>query len=126
MVIPQFPVFLKMFDFVAANEDISIMRSRTNFYASLMRLLNIELEEDISIFDQFMGPITGTHPELAYCIHRHIPPSLPEKFKGIYGVFQSGSVISPVNEPQLRMAIIGKKIEIKIRNLKKKSQKCTP
>lgn len=48
---------------MAVNEQIPIMRSRTNFYASLMRLLNIELEEDISIFDQFMGPITGIKPK---------------------------------------------------------------
>ena len=35
------------------------MRSRTNFYSSLMRLVNIELEEEPAFFDEFMAPITG-------------------------------------------------------------------
>ncbi|KAL7073722.1 hypothetical protein ACQ4LE_007266 [Meloidogyne hapla] len=77
-----------VFDFVAVNEDISIMRSRTNFYASLMRLVNIELEEEPAFFDEFMAPITV-------------------KFKEICSIFQNGNISSSVNEPQIRMAVIG-------------------
>uniref|UniRef100_A0A183BLN1 Importin N-terminal domain-containing protein n=1 Tax=Globodera pallida TaxID=36090 RepID=A0A183BLN1_GLOPA len=75
------------FDFVVSNEHISIMKSRTNFYASLMRLLNIELEDDPSVFNQFMSPIS-------------------EKFKGILTLFQSNSITSS-NEGQLKMAVVG-------------------
>lgn len=77
------------------------MRSRTNFYASLMRLLNIELEENIAIFDQFMEPITGLIHILIKSINY-----FSEKFKEIYTIFQNGTVNS-VNEEQLRMAVIG-------------------
>ena len=48
-----------MFDFIANNQELAIIRSRTNFYAALMRLWNIELEDDPSMFDEFMKPITG-------------------------------------------------------------------
>uniref|UniRef100_A0A915MF38 Exportin-7 n=1 Tax=Meloidogyne javanica TaxID=6303 RepID=A0A915MF38_MELJA len=77
-----------VFDFVATNEDISIMRSRTNFYSSLMRLVNIELEEEPAFFDEFMAPITV-------------------KFKEISAIFQNGNISSSVNETQIRMAVIG-------------------
>ncbi|KAL3083211.1 hypothetical protein niasHS_011013 [Heterodera schachtii] len=76
------------FDFVISIEDISIMKSRTNFYASLMRLLNIELEDDPGLFSQFMGPIS-------------------EKFKGILAMFQSNSAATFSSEGQLKMAVIG-------------------
>lgn len=35
------------------------MRTRTSFYTALVRLLNIELEEDSSLFEPFMQPFTG-------------------------------------------------------------------
>ncbi|KAF7633265.1 hypothetical protein Mgra_00007366 [Meloidogyne graminicola] len=77
-----------IFDFVAVNEDISIMRSRTNFYSSLMRLVCIELDDDTNVFDEFMSPITV-------------------KFKEISAIFQTNNISTSVNEPQIRMAVIG-------------------
>lgn len=51
--------FLQRFAFVCDNSDCSIMRTRSNFYSSLMRLLNIEMEDEPAIFEMFMKPING-------------------------------------------------------------------
>lgn len=38
---------------------MAIMRSRTQFYAALMRLLNIELDDAPDMLDPFLQPISG-------------------------------------------------------------------
>lgn len=37
------------------------MRNRTNYYSSLFRLLSFEIEDNPSIFEIFMQPLTGNY-----------------------------------------------------------------
>uniref|UniRef100_A0A915D4X1 Exportin-7/Ran-binding protein 17 TPR repeats domain-containing protein n=1 Tax=Ditylenchus dipsaci TaxID=166011 RepID=A0A915D4X1_9BILA len=75
------------FEFVCSNTDVQIIRSRTSFYAALTRLLNVELEEDTTMFDMFMKPIGAKLQEL--CV-----------------VFRNRA-ISQANQQHVRLAVIG-------------------
>jgi exportin-7 len=62
------------------------MKCRTQFYASLFRLLLCDLKEDENKFEKFMGPLTVT-------------------FERIRTLLLSGS--SDINEGELKLALIG-------------------
>ena len=46
------------FTFLGTGTDLKTMKSRTNFFTALMRLLTVDLGEDESMFEQFMQPLT--------------------------------------------------------------------
>ncbi|KAI1720846.1 galactoside-binding lectin domain-containing protein [Ditylenchus destructor] len=75
------------FDFVSSNNNLKIMKSRTNFYTALVRLLNLELDDDVSMFEMFMEPISA-------------------KFKEVYELFQRGD-IGTANQQSIQMLVIG-------------------
>ncbi|KAI1719305.1 exportin-7-B [Ditylenchus destructor] len=75
------------FDFVSSNNNLKIMKSRTNFYTALVRLLNLELDDDASMFEMFMEPISA-------------------KFKEVYELFQQGNIGS-ANQQSIQMLVIG-------------------
>uniref|UniRef100_F1KSW2 Exportin-7 n=1 Tax=Ascaris suum TaxID=6253 RepID=F1KSW2_ASCSU len=52
------------FAFLSSDTDLVTMRSRTTFYASLMRLLCLDLSEDDPLFISFMQPLTDTVREI--------------------------------------------------------------
>ncbi|VDM45504.1 unnamed protein product [Toxocara canis] len=52
------------FAFLSSDTDLVTMRSRTTFYASLMRLLCLDLNDDDPLFLSFMQPLTDTVREI--------------------------------------------------------------
>ncbi|TKR60380.1 hypothetical protein L596_027635 [Steinernema carpocapsae] len=77
----------EVFSFLSSMADYHIMKTRGIFYASLMRLLVVTIDEDISVFDKFMEPITET-------------------IKEICNVFQSNN-FGNFNQDQIKRAVIG-------------------
>ncbi|KAK0410878.1 hypothetical protein QR680_005375 [Steinernema hermaphroditum] len=76
-----------VFSFLSSNADYHIMKTRGIFYASLMRLLVVTIDEDVSVFDNFMQPITET-------------------VKEICNVFETNNM-GNFNQDQLKRAVIG-------------------
>uniref|UniRef100_A0A183DDW1 Capsid protein n=1 Tax=Gongylonema pulchrum TaxID=637853 RepID=A0A183DDW1_9BILA len=44
---------------LSSDVDVVTMRSRTMFYASLMRLLSLDLNDNDTVFYAFLQPLTG-------------------------------------------------------------------
>ncbi|VDN06009.1 unnamed protein product [Thelazia callipaeda] len=74
------------FSFLSAESDIRNMRCRTTFYAALMRLLTIDLNDNDSVFFSFMLPLTD-------CVHE------------ISDVFELNS--AKVDQERLKRAVVG-------------------
>ncbi|VDN84906.1 unnamed protein product, partial [Brugia pahangi] len=52
------------FSFLSSEADLMTMRSRTTFYASLMRLLCLDLNDNDATFYSFMQPLTDAVREI--------------------------------------------------------------
>uniref|UniRef100_A0A914EG71 Exportin-7/Ran-binding protein 17 TPR repeats domain-containing protein n=1 Tax=Acrobeloides nanus TaxID=290746 RepID=A0A914EG71_9BILA len=73
------------FVFLAPTPNLKLMKARTVFYEALMRLMAIELDDDLSKFHEFLAPLTNN-------------------FNEISGAFDN---LLAVNPDQLKLAVIG-------------------
>ncbi|VDK52579.1 unnamed protein product [Anisakis simplex] len=76
------------FAFLSSETDLMTMRSRTTFYASLTRLLCLDLTDDDSVFLTFMQPLTDAVREIC-------------------DVFAMNNTLSVVDQQRVQRAVIG-------------------